>query len=110
MKKFKDLKDSGIPVLEIRNVYDLISGYLEDYIEIKLFKNIFNRFRSNIYMDSLGNLRNFDTTIIEKISVLYKKTSRKGSRHSQPVSIADPKYAQLIKDVEELVSNFSYKN
>jgi hypothetical protein len=61
-------------------------------------------------MDDLGNLRNFDTTIIEKFLFYTKKTSRKGSRHSQPVSIADPKYAQLIKDVKELVSNFSYKN
>ena len=95
--------------MDMRNVYDLISGYLETYVEGKIFKNIITRYRPNIRMQSLEKMESIDTDKIKKLMTLYNQTSRKGSRHSQPIGTPPPKYPDLLKHYEELKTDISYK-
>lgn len=89
-----------------RSVYDLISGYLESFVEVNLFKNIINRYRPNIRMYNLDKLSKFDPTTIEPLLQLYNQTSRKGSRHSQPVGSPPPTYDELKGHYDLFLSKF----
>lgn len=115
-KKMKTIKGrmsalSKNPTLQndeyfLRNVYDIISGYLESYVEIKLFKNVINRYRPNIRMHSLDRIANFNAEAIKPIMALYNQTSRKGSRHSQPAGAPSPTYDELTKHYDQLLKEF----
>jgi len=94
---------------DIRNVYDLMSGYLEDYVEKVYFKNVISRYRPNIRMLTLGDLKDLDTSIIGDVLTLYERTSRRGARHSQPPEVKKPKYEELVNDVKELKNKFPVK-
>ena len=91
----------------LRNIYDLISGYLESYVEIKLFKNVINRYRPNIRMHSLDKLCDFDAETFMPILELYQQTSRKGSRHSQPTGTPTPTYAELQDHYAQFRESFA---
>ena len=91
----------------LRNIYDLISGYLESYVEIKLFKNVINRYRPNIRMHSLDKLCDFDAETVMPILELYQQTSRKGSRHSQPTGTPTPTYAELQDHYAQFRESFA---
>ena len=91
----------------LRNVYDLISGYLESYVEIKIFKNVINRYRPNIRMHSLDRLSTFDVKAIGPVMDLYKQTSRKGARHSQPAGSPSPHYDELQAHFKQFSQKFS---
>lgn len=106
IKEFKSVDPDSINIMELRNVYDLISGYLETYVEGKIFKDIITRYRPNIRMHSLDKMDSFDYEKIKKLLSLYNQTSRKGSRHSQPTGSPLPKYAELLKHHEELKMEF----
>ena len=86
---------------DISIVYDFVSRYLEYYVEQTLLRNIVHRHRSNIRMNSLSELK-LDAGIISQIADIYKRTSRKGIRHSQPDGVQPPRYDQLQTDVEVL--------
>lgn len=90
----------------LRNVYDLISGYLESYVEIKLFKNVINRYRPNIRMHSLDRLIDFKADSIEPLMRLYNQTSSKGSRHSQPAGVPPPTYDELKEHYGQFLKEF----
>ncbi len=106
MKEFKLVDADSINIMELRNVYDLISGYLETYVEGKIFKDIISRYRPNIRMHSLDKMDSLDYNKIKKILSLYNQTSRKGSRHSQPIGSPKPKYLDLSKHYDELKNDF----
>jgi len=106
IKILKKTEESSINIMDLRNVYDLISGYLETYVEGKIFKNIITRYRPNIRMQSLEKLESIDIDKIKKLITLYNQTSRKGSRHSQPIGSPAPKYSDLMKHYEELKIEF----
>jgi len=106
MKGFRLVDTDSISIMELRNVYDLISGYLETYVEGKIFKDIITRYRPNIRMYSLDKMETFDFDKIKKLLSLYNQTSRKGSRHSQPTGSPTPKYIDLLKNYEELKNEF----
>ena len=108
MEQFTERDQSSISEYELKNVYDLMSGYLEDYVEIVYFKNIINRFRPNIRMHSLENLKTLDLGNIDSLMELYKKTSRNGSRHSQPDGTQKPSYNTLVGDIETLETSFKF--
>jgi len=91
---------------EIRGVYDLMSGYLESYLEVKLLSNVICRYRPNIRMDSVSKLENLDKDKLVTLSELYKQTSRKGSRHSQPIGVAAPTKAELLRHHEQIQTRF----
>jgi len=98
---------SGIPIdeFEIRNIYDSLSGYLESFVELKIFKSVISRYRPNIRIKSLNKVK-WNNDIIEEVIQLYNKTSRKGSRHYQPIGIQTPTLAGLLtdkKDIDNLV-------
>ena len=115
-KKMKTVNDrmsnlSKNPALQkdeyhLRNVYDIISGYIESYVEIRLFKNVINRYRPNIRMHSLDKLAEFNAEAIKPIMELYNQTSRKGSRHSHPAGAPSPTYDELIKHCDQLRKEF----
>ena len=107
LQEFSNKKGQGIDDLDLRNVYDLISGYLEDYVEKVYFKNVISRYRPNIRMQTLQDLKNLDTNIIENISTLYDKASRRCLRHSQPSETRKPNYNDLLNDVKELKEKFN---
>jgi len=51
-------------------------------------------------VDSLDKIKDFE---VEKLGALinrYKQTSKKGSRHSQPVGTQPPKYSELKEQKE----------
>jgi hypothetical protein len=107
MKDINAAKEGMIDEFKLRNVYDLISGYLETYVEEKLFKGVISRYRPNIRMHSLSRLKSFDITDIDKILNLYKQTSRKGSRHSQPAGSPSPTLEELNEHFDILKAEFS---
>ncbi|WP_026962302.1 AAA family ATPase [Alicyclobacillus herbarius] len=108
MKILSQRNEGDISEWELRNIYDLMSGYIEDYVEIILLKNIINRYRPNIRMHTLGSLESIDTSAIKGILDLYNQTSRKGSRHSQPIGAPVPTYAELVQHVAVLKSQYHY--
>lgn len=108
--KLKGLSASNTDEFDLRNTYDLISGYLEDYVEKIYFKNVISRYRPNIRMHTLGDLKNLNTNIISELLTLYEKASRRCSRHSQPSDVIKPTYSELVKDVLELTQKYKYTN
>lgn len=108
MDRLANQDEQEISEWELRNVYDLMSGYLEDYVEIVLFNNIINRYRPNIMMNSLGNIRIFNASTISEIESLYRQTSRKGSRHSHPIDTPVPQYAELLSHVSEMETYYHH--
>jgi DNA repair exonuclease SbcCD ATPase subunit len=106
MQELSTETQEEIDEYDLRNVYDLMSGYLEDYVEKVYFKNVISRYRPNIRMQTLGNLKDIDTSVIDNVLKLYKRTSRKGARHSQPLGVKDPQYSELVNDIKELKENF----
>jgi len=101
--------ETEIDELELRNIYDLMSGYLETYVEYKLFMDIINRYRPNIRMNSLERMKNFESEKLDDLIDLYKQTSRKGSRHSHPVGTQPPNFRDLKEHFEILRTNFNFK-
>ena len=89
-------------------IYDLMSGYLEDYIECILFKDVINRYRPNIRVNSLGRLKDMNLGLIEPLLSLYEQTSRKGNRHSHPRDSQKPTYEELDVHVKTLNEKFNY--
>ncbi len=108
MKNFQSLDLGNVSEYELRNVYDLISGYLENYLAIIMLSDIVGRFRSNIRMNSLDKLKDLDKNLLDKMTKLYKQSSLKGSRHGMPTSatVEKPSYPQLVTHVDELKENF----
>ena len=94
---------SGIPIdeFEIRNIYDSLSGYLESFVEVKIFNSVISRYRPNIRIKSLNKVK-WNNDIIEEVIQLYNKTSRKGSRHDQPIGIQTPTLAGLLTDKKNI--------
>ena len=102
----KDKSGISIDEYEIKNIYDLLSGYLESFVEVKIFKSVISRYRPNIRIKSLNKVK-WNNTIINEVIRLYNKTSRKGSRHYQPIGIQTPTVDGLLndkKDIDNLVS------
>jgi len=91
----------------VRNVYDLISGYLESYFEQKILLNVINRYRRNLRMDSIDRLLEIDESKLLSLQALYTQTSRKGSRHSQPTGSPPPTYDELRGHFRLMSSDFS---
>jgi wobble nucleotide-excising tRNase len=106
MQELSSKTQEEIDEYDLRNVYDLMSGYLEDYVEKVYFKNIISRYRPNIRMQTLGDLKDLDTSVIDKVIKLYEKTSRRVARHSQPADVRKPQYPELVDDVKELKEKF----
>jgi hypothetical protein len=104
--KQKDKSGISIDEYEIRNVYDLLSGYLESFVEVEIFKSVISRYRPNIRINSLNKVK-WNKDIISEVIRLFNKTSRKVSRHSQPIGIQTPTLNGLLKhkeDIDNLVS------
>lgn len=99
--KQKDKNDVSIDEYEIRNIYDLLSGYLESFVEVKIFKSVISRYRPNIRINSLNKVK-WNNDLISEVTHLFNKTSRKGSRHSQPIGIQTPTLDGLLKDKEDI--------
>ena len=92
----------------IRGVYDLMSGYLESYVEQVILKGIVSRYRPNIRMNNINILKEIQAEKVDRLMELYEKTSRLGSRHSQPDMVSAPTYDDLTEDVKILQDEFKY--
>jgi hypothetical protein len=97
----KEEKGTKIDEYEIRNIYDLLSGYLESFVEVGIFKSVISRYRPNIRINSLNKVK-WNNNIIKEVILWYNKTSRKGSRHSQPIGIQPPDLDELLRDKEDI--------
>lgn len=111
VKKLKAIAESGqdVPVLDMRTVYSLMSGYLEDFVEKVIMKNVISRYRPNIRMSTVEDLGEINKEKLRKASALYSKTSRYGSRHSQPLQQPPPIIAKLSADFLEFDQEFNLK-
>lgn len=107
-EKFESLDKKRPDELDMRNTYDLISGYLESYIEKVLFNNVVSRFRPNIRVESLSSLSPIDSTIVRDLSDLYNRTSRLGSRHSTISMTKRPSYTKLEEDIKIIEGKYKY--
>jgi ABC-type multidrug transport system ATPase subunit len=94
--------------LDMRMIYSLISGYLESYFEIVVLGSIISRYRPNIRMANILELKKIDDSILDKLNKLYDQTSIKGSRHSTAKGSPKPDLDQLKQHVKELETDFSY--
>jgi len=101
--------EQSISEYELKEIYNLISGYLESFVEVILFKEVVTRYRANIRMHSLDRVKGTDLSIIDDLMNLYNKTSRKCSRHSHPTPTPAPKYNELLDDFKHLKNKYCYK-
>ncbi len=95
--------------LQIGAVYDLISGYIEEYVEKILFNNVVSRYRANIRMTSLSSIENISEDKIKIISAIYENASRNGNRHDSPTETPEPNYSELVSDYSLLKEKLNYK-
>lgn len=103
-KRLKEIEGQmDTPELALRNVYDMLSNYIETAVEINLFKEVVGRYRPNIRIQSLRKIR-WDDTAVQKLVELYHRTSRKGTRHSQPLPVPPPTREGLLGDAKEIIS------
>lgn len=77
-----------------------MSGCLESFVENKLLKGLIGRYRPNIRMFGLLELKNLDNGQIDDIFNLYNTTSRYCNRHSSPIEALPAEYGQLKTDYE----------
>lgn len=108
IQSFKQKSELDILEYELRNVYDLMSGYLEDYVEQKLLRGIISRYRPNIRMNSIVSLKGIEDELIDELCNLYEQTSRKGSRHSQPLGSPKPSFDELLVHFQILDQKFKF--
>jgi wobble nucleotide-excising tRNase len=101
--------EQDISEYELKEIYNLMSGYLESFVEVVLFKEVVTRYRPNIRMHSLKRIKEIDLSIIDDLMNLYNQTSRKCSRHSQPIPASVPKYSELLIDFKHLKDNYFFK-
>lgn len=104
LKEFDEAAKKGIKPSEIAlgRVYDLMSGYIEDYVEKEILKGVVGRYRPNLRMEPLAELKKIDPDKIDKASTIYSRTSRYGTRHSKVEGAPKPTIEQLQKDFEQL--------
>ena len=100
LSEMENTKELQSDIYRIKNLYDIMSGYLESYVEFHLLKDVINRYRPNIRMNSLNKLVNFDSAQLKTIMQSYEETSRKCARHSQPDSAPQPSYADAKASFE----------
>lgn len=111
-KRLNSLNKKGeqnISEYDLKEIYNLMSGYLESFVEVILFKEVVTRYRANIRMHSLDRIKGTDLSIIDDLMNLYNKTSRKCSRHSHPTPAPAPKYNELLNDFKHLKNQYCYK-
>jgi predicted ATPase len=96
---------SNPDAIQIGAVYDIMSGYIEEYVEKKLLRNVISRYRANIRMNSLLELSTISEDKLKLITELYESSSRGGNRHDNPEDAAPATYDQLKIDVENLKNN-----
>ena len=101
--------EQNISEYELKEIYNLMSGYLESFVEVILFKEVVTRYRANIRMHSLDRVKGTDLSIIDDLMNLHNKTSRKCSRHSHPIPTPAPKYNELLIDFKHLKDKYCYK-
>ena len=101
--------EQNISEYELKEIYNLMSGYLESFVEVILFKEVVTRYRANIRMHSLDRVKGTDFSIIDDLMNLYNQTSRKCSRHSHPTPTPAPKYNELLNDFKHLKDKYCYK-
>ena len=101
---FDQKAQKGVSVLDVElgQTYDLMSGCIEDYVEKEILKGIIGRYRPNIRMESISDLKSIDQQKIDNAANIYGKTSRYGTRHSQPEGAPRPSLEQLQKDFQQL--------
>ncbi|MCK4309331.1 MAG: hypothetical protein KAW42_05110 [Candidatus Atribacteria bacterium] len=109
LKSLSKKDEQNISEYELKEIYNLMSGYLESFVEVKLFKEVVIRYRANIRMHSLGRVKGTDLSIIDDLMSLYNKTSRKCSRHSHPIPTPIPKYSELLIDFKHLKDKYCFK-
>jgi energy-coupling factor transporter ATP-binding protein EcfA2 len=86
----------------LRAVYDLLSRYIETAVEISLLKEVVGRYRPNVRIQSLPRVR-WNDAAVGKLVELYNRTSRKGTRHSQPLPVPAPTKDECLRDAEEVL-------
>jgi len=101
--------EQSISEYELKEIYNLMSGYLESFVEVILFKEVVTRYRANIRMHSLDRVKGTDLSIIDDLMNLHNKTSRKCSRHSHPIPTPIPKYSELLLDFKHLKNKYCFK-
>ena len=106
---FSKKDEQSISEHELKEIYNLMSGYLESFVEVMLFKEVVTRYRANIRMHSLDRIKGTDLSIIDDLMNLYNRTSRKCSRHSHPTPTPAPKYNELLNDFKHLKDKYCYK-
>jgi predicted ATPase len=109
LKLLSEKNEQDISEYELKEIYNIMSGYLESFVEVVLFKEVVTRYRPNIRMNSLDRVKEIDLSIIDDLMNLYNHTSRKCSRHSHPVPVPSPKYNELLNDFKHLRDKYSYK-
>lgn len=97
---FENMDPKEVDEYDIASVYDLMSGCLESFVENKLLKGLIGRYRPNIRMFGLPELKRLDNDLIDDIYSLYNTTSRYGNRHSSPVEALKAEYSKLKDDYE----------
>lgn len=107
--RLNQLEKQGDPsIIDIKLVYSLISEYLEDYVERILFKAVVSRYRRNLSLGRLGEIKAWDQDKLELILDIYKRTGSDALRHSNPPEVPDPTVVQLRSDFDNLKTNLFY--
>lgn len=94
--------------IQIGVVYDIMSGYIEEYVEKILLGNVVSRYRANIQMGNILEINLNPADILHLIDELYEKTSRYGNRHAKPDNTPEPTFDELKQDFAKLNQKLHY--
>lgn len=86
----------------LRAIYDLLSRHIETTVEVSLLKEVVGRYRPNVRIQSLPKVQ-WNDAVVGKLVELYNRTSRKGTRHSQPLPVPAPTKDECLTDAKEIL-------
>jgi len=101
-------EEKMITTAEYRTAYDMISGYLEDYIENVMLADVVCRYRNLIRVSKLTSI-NYEIEKASKLKDIYDNASDKGFRHSHPIGVQPPSKNELLRDFDIIKENFYYR-
>ncbi|MHA1703517.1 MAG: AAA family ATPase [Promethearchaeota archaeon] len=99
-------QNKKIPIVDIRQVYDMMSGYLETWVEAHLLHKTVIRYRPNVRMNNLPKIAQIDKAVFQDVCDLYERCSRRCERHSHPTDSPAPEYNEMLADYKKLEENY----
>lgn len=107
LEKLNRESPKDVSKYDIKCVYDMIRGYLEDYFEEKAMKGVMVRYHPLIRMTKIASIGDLSKEKLRKLSELHFKVNRKINSHSQPIGSPTPEINELMKFFYEIKKDYT---